>query len=269
MPPILLCLILFLFVIAFFLLMSLKMQLSNAPGITHPVRNSREYISLSPMTRKKGWFEWLFGPPNVERVLANLPDTLKILDVSGTDISRLPENLPPGLVRLLARDCKNLEAIDHLPDSLVHLDVWGCEKLARLPEQLPTSLEEMYLASIAVTRLPRLPDSLKMLDARCCPNLVELSDEWPLFSGHEQPDDAPRRLVRFKPDPNEPPYPRGNLHWLNLCNTPALKTLSGNLPKSIREELESHGCAGWRYNTLFGTIDYAGGRRRQMPYAVG
>lgn len=267
MPPILLSLILFLFVIAFFLWMSLKVQLSNAPGITHPVRNTREYISLSPLTRKKGWFEWVTGAPNVERTLANLPDSLKILDVSGTDIARLPATLPPGLVKLVARDCKNLEAIDSLPDSLVILDLWGCKKLARLPEQLPVSLQEMCLASIAVTRLPRLPDSLRSLDARCCPNLVEMCQEWPRFSGY---DDSERpTLVLFG---NPSGQTGGNLHWLNLCNTPVLnvlKTAPGNLPESIRRQLDSYGCAGWRHNALFGTIEHAGSAPRPTPYAVG
>lgn len=267
MPPFLLSLILCLFALAFILILVIKAQLAWAPGITRPERNSCEYISLSPLTRKKGWFEWLFGAPNVERVLANLPVTLKILDVSGTDITRLPEPLPAGLVKLLARDCKNLEAIDSLPDTLKFIDVWGCEKLARLPVELPSSLEEAWLVGIAVARLPRLPDRLRVLDARCCPNLVEMCQDWPRFSGCRYPDDRPLTLVLF----GEPSTADGgNLHWLNLCNTPALnvlKTSPGNLPESIRQQLDSYGCAGWRYNSLFATVQYAGGESLPVPVA--
>jgi|AGTN01.2.fsa_nt_gi Leucine Rich Repeat. len=266
MPPIILSMILVLFAAAFFLLMLLKMQLANAPGITRPIRNSREYISVSPWTRKKGYFEWLFGPPNIERVLANLPATLRTLDVSATDITGLPDNLPPGLVKLVAKECKNLEAIDHLPDTLEHLDLWGCEKLARLPGQLPPSLQEMTVAGAAITELPRLPDSLRSLDARGCRNLVRMSDQWPLFMGHEP---GRPKIIRFRPDPREAPYQRGNLHWLNLSNTPVLLTLSDNLPEGVLKQLNQYGCSGWRHNSLLHATQYANGRSEPDMFVVG
>lgn len=195
--------------------------------LTRKIRHSRRYISLSPATRQKGRLEWLFGPPIAERVLAKLPSTLLELDVSGLDIDRLPNPLPAGLVRLRARDCKHLSAIEHLPDSLIYVDLGGCTKLARLPRRLPAALQELFVSSTAITRLPKLPEGIRSVDAYGCRNLMVTSTEWPRISGD-------------------------CLHWLNLRKTPAVFWVAGNLPEDALRQLREHGFVDYRHKILNG-----------------
>jgi hypothetical protein len=177
----------------------------------------------------------LFGPANIERTLLSLPETVRILDISGTDITRLPDNLPKGLVELIARNCKNLQSIATLPASLVVLDVRGCKNLVHVPERLPLSLEELYLEATAITRLPKLPANVRVVDARSCHNLIVTSAEWPLFTGYG-----------------------GKFHWLDLSKTPVVHWIYGNLPASVVKQLREHGCAGYRTDQHRGTIQLAG-----------
>ncbi|MFA6211683.1 MAG: hypothetical protein WCT03_08635 [Candidatus Obscuribacterales bacterium] len=245
MPPIFMSLILLLFVAAFFLLMLLKVQLSDSRFITKKRRNSKRYICLNPSWRVKGMFEWLVGPPNIQKVLANLPETLEELDVGGTDIVGFPSPLPAGLKKLSARDCVSLLSVTSLPDSIEELDFWGCEKLAELPATLPAALKELWVVSTALKALPKLPAGLEQLDARCSEQLAELHSEWPEF--------------RLRP------YGHGSLHWLNLCNTPAAANISGNLPEAVIAQIKKGGVAGWRMNKLAGDYQYAG---EPMPRPV-
>lgn len=246
MPPIFMSLILLLFAALFFLLMRLHVQLSDSRFITKKRRNSKRYICLNPSWRVKGIFEWLVGPPNIQKVLANLPDTLEELDVGGTDIVSFPSPLPAGLKKLSARDCVSLLSVTALPDSIEVLDFWGCEKLAQLPAALPAALKELWVVSTALKALPKLPAGLEQLDARCSAQLAELHSEWPEF--------RPKPFVHS-----------GSLHWLNLCNTPAAASISGNLPEHVISQIKAEGVAGWRMNTLAGDYQYAG---EPMPWPV-
>jgi hypothetical protein len=239
-------LLLLLFAAAFFLLLCLKWQLSDSRFVTKQRRNTRRYICLNPSWRVKGMFEWLVGPPNFERVLANLPAGLEELDVGGTDIGCFPAPLPAGLKILSARDCRSLQAVDALPDTVEKLDFWGCEKLAKLPAVLPTALKELWVVSTALTALPKLPAGLEQLDARCSKHLAELHSEWPAF----------------RPKPYGP---SGSLHWLNLCGTPAAANITGNLPEVVLRQIKEEGAAGWRWNTIACDYQYAG---EPMPLPV-
>lgn len=246
MPPILISILLLLFAAAFFLLIVLRVQLSDSPFITKKRRNTRKYICLHPDWRVKGMFEWLVGPPNVQRVLAHLPAELEELDVGGTDIVSFPAPLPAGLKKLSARDCRSLQVVDALPDSIEVLDFWGCEKLAQLPASLPAALKELWVVSTSLTALPKLPAGLEQLDARCSKQLAQLHTEWP----------------EFRPKPYER---MGSLHWLNLCGTAAAANITGNLPEAVLRQIREKGAAGWRFNTLAGDYQYAG---EPMPQPV-
>lgn len=246
MPPIMMSLLLLLFAAAFFLLMVLRAQLSDSRFITKKRRNTRKYICLHPDWRVKGMFEWLVGPPNVQRVLANLPAQLEELDVGGTDIVSFPAPLPAGLKKLSARDCRSLQVVDALPDSIEVLDFWGCEKLTQLPATLPVSLKELWVVSTALTALPKLPAGLEQLDARCSKQLADLHSDWPAF----------------RPKPYEH---TGSLHWLNLCGTAAAANITGNLPEAVLRQIKEKGAAGWRFNSIACDYQYAG---EPMPTPV-
>lgn len=211
--------------------------------LTRKIRHRRRYISLAPATRPKGRFEWLFGPPDAERVLAKLPWTLRELDVSGLDIDRLPNPLPAGLIRLRARDCKQLRVIDHLPDSLINADLGGCDKLARLPKTLPAALEELCVSSTAITRLPKLPARVRSVDAYRCRNLMVTSTEWPRIGGD-------------------------NLYWLNLRKSPALFWVAGNLPDDAQRQLREHGFVDYRRNGSYANNQASRGLWQPGPLSV-
>jgi|AGTN01.2.fsa_nt_gi hypothetical protein len=213
---------------------------SAASGILRRQYNDCESITLSVVRRQTVLFQWLFGAPNEEWLLANLPAKLKFLDMSGSDTARLPD-LPSGLVRLVARDCKNLQTVARLPASIVLLDVRGCKKLSHLPSRLPASLEEMYVGATAITRLPKLTAVVRVVDANSCRNLIAVSAEWPAFTGYG-----------------------GNLHWLDLSNTPVVHWIYGNLPIGAIKQLHEYGCAGYRTNNYHGTIEFAGRPPEQL-----
>ncbi|CAN5191801.1 hypothetical protein BH11CYA1_BH11CYA1_23300 [soil metagenome] len=239
MPAIFWSIVLLLFTVAGFLLMWLYLQVSDSRFITKKRRNTRRYVCLNPHWRVKGMFEWFVGPPNIQRVLANLPVELEELDVGNSDIEDFPAPLPAGLKILSARDCRNLKTVRPLPDSIEALDFWGCEKLEQLPASLPSALRELFVVGTALRSLPKLPANLQELDARCSRQLAVLHCEWPEF-----------RQMPFSPS--------GSLHWLNLCNTPAAATITGNLPAAVINQIREEGVAGWRINKLAGAYQYAG-----------
>lgn len=246
MPPIIWSLLLVLFAAAFVLLMVLRMQLSDSPFITKKRRNTRKYICLHPYWRTKGMFEWLIGPPNVERVLAKLPAELEELDVGDLDIVSLPAPLPAGLKKLSARNCRNLQGVTALPDTIEVLIFDGCVNLSQLPARLPTALKELSIASTALTALPKLPAGFQQLDACGAKQLAHLHSEWPAF--------------RMKPYDTS-----GSLHYINLGGTPAAKTIAGNLPEAVLEQIRKKNCAGWRFNSIAHAYQYAG---EPMPKPV-
>lgn len=233
--------VLALLLIAATILAMLILDLTKMPSwMKKRRRNTRRYICLDPYWRQKSLFDWLTGGPNVQRVLANLPAELEELDVSGTDIASLPALLPSGLKTLSARNCRNLKGITALPDSIEVLDFWGCEALSQLPESLPKSLKELYVVGTALTALPKLPSGLQQFDARCSSQLAQLHSDWPEF--------------RISPEANT-----GSLHWLNLCGTPASKTVTGNLPEVVLTQVRTIGHAGWRMNSAWvGSYHFAG-----------
>jgi len=228
MPSIIMSLIMLLFVAAFFLLTKLRVDLDDH-GVTRERRNSSKYICLTPGTGKKSLLEWLTRA-SVADVLARLPAGLEELDVSSTDIETLPP-LPPGLKKLRAHNCPNLQVLSSLPDSLQVLNIWSCKKLHTLPGHLPAALRELWLVDTALRALPQLPATLEVLDAHASVQLVEVHQVWPQY----------RAL----------PYgPKGKLHWINLSGTPAAKTVGGDLPVYVALKIQKNGYAGWHTNQL-------------------
>ncbi len=247
MPPAILTMLYFLFALAMVLLFKLILDTNTSNVLTSKRKNTRHYICLDPKWRVKGYFEWLAGPPNLAAVLDNLPDELIELDVSNTTIENLPTNLPAGLKKLKARDCPNLSLVSALPDSLEVADFWGCKKLEKLPTPLPATLQELWLGATAIASLPKLPRGLRQLDARCCSQLVRTDDLWPNIR-------------------SSPWNQTGNLHWINLANTPAANNLSGsNLPREVLQQITRCGAAGWRFNTLAQDYQWAG---KPMPMPI-
>ncbi|KKW32914.1 MAG: hypothetical protein UY76_C0013G0002 [Candidatus Uhrbacteria bacterium GW2011_GWA2_52_8d] len=58
-----------------------------------------------------------------------------------TNLTELPDQLPPGLQELSCHNCPNLtELPDPLPPGLQHLDCSSCPNLTKLPDLLPDTL---------------------------------------------------------------------------------------------------------------------------------
>lgn len=93
--------------------------------------------------------------------LPKLPNSLKNLDVSGNQLTNLPEHLPDSLQELDVSD-NQLTSLPELPDSLQELSV-SDNQLPSLPEHLPKSLKSLYASDNQLTSLPELPDSLQNL----------------------------------------------------------------------------------------------------------
>jgi hypothetical protein len=216
--PILVFVILGLFTFVF-------LQLSTPPnvgGLFGPPRpNTRKYICLSRVSRKKGAFEWLFGPPDVLKTLASLPEELEELDVSFCDEVVEIQSLPPNLKIFRAKFCKNLRRIGSLPESLEVMDVWGCENYENFPAELPGKLKVLKAAGVPVKRLPAaLPPALEELDMRNCEQL------------EAGPTAYPDTLV-----------------WINFCGTKLKGKVVAPLPPRLDlSALNDEGYTGYRWS---------------------
>lgn len=245
MPPIFLSLILVGFFAAFMILMILRMQLSWGPQLLSERRNSRKFRCLNASMRRKTLADFLPGRHDYAKMLTRLPKTLEELDVSGTDITRLPP-LPRGLKKLRAQGCKFLNSIEELPDSLEEIQISDCPQLEYLP-RLPRGLKNIMMWSTAVRAIHYIPDGVEEMDLRCNEWLAELPSQWPSIK--TTPSDA-----------------HGTLHWINICGCPVAKLVTGNLPPATLRELHDTGVTGWRVNRLRGCIQYANQPMEPGPF---
>ncbi|MCE2747120.1 MAG: hypothetical protein LW710_14635 [Burkholderiales bacterium] len=118
----------------------------------------------------------------ITRLPANLPPGLLKLDVSNCQqLRELPANLPTGLKELDASECYRITAIPFLPNSLERLSFDFCTRITAFTEPLPENLRILNLREC--NRLlgfpPHLPSTLEELDLFGCINLQELPDPLP------------------------------------------------------------------------------------------
>src|SRR3989344_3546201 len=100
------------------------------------------------------------------------------LDLSFSQLTELPENLPSSLQKLYCSNNKLTELPENLPNSLQILYCYS-NQLTKLPENLPNSIQELDCSSNQLTKLPEnLPSSLQIL--YCYNNqLTELPENLP------------------------------------------------------------------------------------------
>ena len=110
-------------------------------------------------------------PPNLERLwipngkfkkLPELPNTLKILSCSSTNVEALPYDLPPLLEELHIENTNIKHLPYELPETLRDL---LCDNtlIKYLPRTLPPHLEILSISNTKIEELPSLPDSLEIL----------------------------------------------------------------------------------------------------------
>nr|XP_023882249.1 disease resistance protein TAO1-like [Quercus suber] len=109
---------------------------------------------------------------------------LSELSLNETAITGLPLSIEHliGLIKLDLRDCKNLSSLPngfYSSMSLKHLNLFGCSKLVKLPENLGNieTLEELDVSATAIMGLPLSIEhliGLIKLDLRDCKNLSSL-----------------------------------------------------------------------------------------------
>lgn len=87
-----------------------------------------------------------------------LPPTLTALDVSDNKLTELPEHLPASLKHLYANNNTLSKLPDNLPPRLIYLEVDN-NKLVTLPDHLPDDLKGVSVRNNLLTRLP-LPSDL-------------------------------------------------------------------------------------------------------------
>jgi Leucine-rich repeat (LRR) protein len=101
------------------------------------------------------------------------------LDLENTAIKDLSVEHLTGLIKLDLRDCKNLSSLSNAScslSSLQYLNLNGCSKLDKLPENLGNleGLEELSVCRTAIRGLPPsivLLKNLYILDLSCCKDL--------------------------------------------------------------------------------------------------
>jgi Leucine-rich repeat (LRR) protein len=97
----------------------------------------------------------------------NLPTDLLSLDLSGTPMKELPENLAqqlPNLRVLRLRSMQYLERVPALPAELRVLDLEGSCRISALPSPLPDRLRSLLIGGTRIAVLPNLPSHLRVLD---------------------------------------------------------------------------------------------------------
>ena len=78
---------------------------------------------------------------NAALCFVSLFGSLRVLSCWQTNLTELPDQLPPGLQELSCHNCPNLtELPDPLPPGLQHLDCSSCPNLTKLPDLLPDTL---------------------------------------------------------------------------------------------------------------------------------
>ncbi|RDX71521.1 Outer membrane protein YopM, partial [Mucuna pruriens] len=104
--------------------------------------------------------------------LAELPLSLKILDVTNYKSLQILPNLPPSLETQNAKYCSILQSLPKLPISLKTLEIIDCISIQNLPK-LPSSLETLNARYCLYFRLS---SSLKTLDVTDCKSLQSLPE---------------------------------------------------------------------------------------------
>ncbi|MCD6027508.1 MAG: hypothetical protein K0R08_2027 [Solimicrobium sp.] len=100
-----------------------------------------------------------------EKRITELPPLfgrLTILDISSTDVTNLPPNLPEGLINLNISNTQ-VKKLPDLPSGLTILNIEGT-KITKLPAHLPAGLERLHIAQTRVRELPKLSAKLIALD---------------------------------------------------------------------------------------------------------
>ena len=156
--------------------------------------------------------------------LPEMPDQLQELDVSGNQLTSLPENLPAQLQKLKVSRNRLTSLPKNLPDQLQELDV-SSNRLTSLPENLPDQLQKLYVINNQLASLPEnLPASLQQLHVSKN-RLISLPENLPaslqqLHVSNNRLTSLPQRL---------PP----RLTWLDVSGN-RLTSLPENLPDQIR-----------------------------------
>lgn len=112
--------------------------------------------------------------------LPELPDSLEVINLSGTDIINI-KHLPKNLRILKLEQCTQLTELPLLPQSLTELDITrsGVSNLPALPAslkvleisntnigyicELPDYLEELWCYGTKLSTLPYIPETIKFL----------------------------------------------------------------------------------------------------------
>ncbi len=137
---------------------------------------------------------------DVHSTTANRPP----LDLSMLRLRSLPENLPPGVEDLRLLDNDLVEPPEHLPSTLMSLDLSRSRSLTRLPDNLPAGLTSLHAEECFFRRLPdHLPASLVNLN---------VAENW---------------LTRL------PDHLPAGLRTLNVGLNPSLTALPEQLPESL------------------------------------
>jgi len=196
---------------------------------------------------------------NYCRELPELSPTLITLNCSNNKITKLPENLPKGLMQLYCFDNQLTQLPEHLPEGLIQLYCFD-NQLTQLPEHLPQGLTELYCQKNQLTQLPeKLPEGLLYL--YCQKNqLTQLPEKLPegllyLHCFNNKLTKLPEKL------------PQG-LKYL-YCNKNQLEVLP-DLPNTLIElccsdnNLQKNYPDIEKYSNLNGRIEYINRRNHEM-----
>lgn len=151
--------------------------------------------------------------------LADLPDSLKHLDIAGCrGIENIPEILPPRMTHVdISRT--EITRLPSLPNTLIYLN--ASENNIEILPDLPPNLEDLSVRVNRISELKKLPGSLKRLDVSANRGIKELPE---LPSGLLELGVYGCSLTQL------PPLPSGLL--VLVCDDNQIKVLM-NLPETL------------------------------------
>lgn len=133
----------------------------------------------------------LVVPPTATALAPTLPDSIRQIFASGTQLTSLPSTLPANLLKLDVSNTR-LTTLPTLPARLEDLDISNTQ-ITKLPI-LPSQLRILRMRDVALEDIPVFPETVRTIDITLLPN----PKRNPRFDAIVEKYNADRNVVTFK-----------------------------------------------------------------------
>lgn len=133
----------------------------------------------------------LIVPPTTTALAPTLPDSIRQIFASGTQLTSLPSTLPANLLKLDVSNTR-LTSLPTLPNNLQDLDISNTQ-ITKLPI-LPSQLRILRMTNVALEDVPVFPENVTRIEISLLPN----PKRNPRFDAIVEKYNADRNVAAFK-----------------------------------------------------------------------